>query len=43
MAEKVSRPNASMALASACAKSPVSLVIPSDRVIRKDASLVKYG
>ena len=43
IAKKLSKPKGSRAVASACAKNPVSLVIPCHRVIRKNGSLGGYA
>lgn len=42
IARSIGRPAAVRAVASACAKNPVSLVIPCHRVIREDGSLAGY-
>jgi AraC family transcriptional regulator of adaptative response/methylated-DNA-[protein]-cysteine methyltransferase len=43
VARRISRPNSTRAVANACAKNPVPLVIPCHRVVRSDGSLGGYG
>jgi AraC family transcriptional regulator of adaptative response/methylated-DNA-[protein]-cysteine methyltransferase len=42
IAEAIGQPTATRAVANACAKNPVALVIPCHRIIRKDRSLGGY-
>lgn len=42
IAEEIGQPTATRAVANACAKNPVALVIPCHRIIRKDTSLGGY-
>jgi AraC family transcriptional regulator of adaptative response/methylated-DNA-[protein]-cysteine methyltransferase len=43
IARKISRPKSARAVANACAKNPVPLVVPCHRVVRSDGSLGGYG
>lgn len=43
IAHRIGRPKAVRAVANACARNPVGLVIPCHRVIREDGSLGGYG
>jgi AraC family transcriptional regulator of adaptative response/methylated-DNA-[protein]-cysteine methyltransferase len=43
IARKISRPRSSRAVANACAKNPVPLVVPCHRVVHSDGSLGGYG
>jgi AraC family transcriptional regulator of adaptative response/methylated-DNA-[protein]-cysteine methyltransferase len=43
IAKRVSRPKSTRAVANACAKNPVPLVVPCHRVVRSDGSLGGYG
>lgn len=43
IARKISRPKSSRAVANACAKNPVPLVVPCHRVVRSDGSLGGFG
>ncbi len=43
IARGISRPNSTRAVANACAKNPVPLIIPCHRVVRSDGSLGGYG
>lgn len=43
IARKISRPKSIRAVANACAKNPVPLVVPCHRVVRSDGSLGGYG
>jgi AraC family transcriptional regulator of adaptative response/methylated-DNA-[protein]-cysteine methyltransferase len=42
VAERLNQPNATRAVARACATNPVALVVPCHRVVRKDGSLGGY-
>jgi AraC family transcriptional regulator, regulatory protein of adaptative response / methylated-DNA-[protein]-cysteine methyltransferase len=42
LAQRVGKPNAIRAVASACASNPVALAIPCHRVVRRDGSLAGY-
>ena len=42
IAQAIGKPTASRAVANACARNPVALVIPCHRIIRKDKSLGGY-
>ncbi len=43
IARKISHPKSARAVANACAKNPVALVVPCHRVVRSDGSLGGYG
>ncbi len=43
VARKISHPKSARAVANACGKNPVALVIPCHRVVRSDGSLGGYG
>lgn len=43
IARKILRPKSARAVANACAKNPVPLVVPCHRVVRSDGSLGGYG
>jgi AraC family transcriptional regulator of adaptative response/methylated-DNA-[protein]-cysteine methyltransferase len=43
IARKISRPKSARAVANACAKNPVPLVVPCHRVVHSDGSLGDYG
>jgi AraC family transcriptional regulator of adaptative response/methylated-DNA-[protein]-cysteine methyltransferase len=43
LAQKVGNPRAVRAVASACARNPVGLVVPCHRILRNDGSLGGYG
>lgn len=43
IARRISRPRSTRAVANACAKNPVALVVPCHRVVRSDGSLGGYG
>lgn len=43
IARRISRPKSTRAVANACAKNPVPLIVPCHRVVRSDGSLGGYG
>jgi AraC family transcriptional regulator of adaptative response/methylated-DNA-[protein]-cysteine methyltransferase len=43
IARRISHPKSARAVANACAKNPVALVVPCHRVVRSDGSLGGYG
>jgi len=43
IAEQIGRPSATRAVANACGKNPIPLIIPCHRVIRKNGGLGGYG
>jgi len=43
IAKKISHPKSARAVANACAKNPVALVVPCHRVVRSDGNLGGYG
>ena len=43
IAEQIGRPSATRAVANACGKNPIPLIIPCHRVIRKNGDLGGYG